>query len=60
MKLIKDAEKKQVEESQTNEPGTRENERANHPEEPGALSKPALRPVNMETLTEAESHEEEN
>jgi type IV secretory pathway TraG/TraD family ATPase VirD4 len=58
MKLLKDAEKKRGE-GQKNEPGTRKNERANHPEEPGALSKPALQPVDLEII-ESESREEEN
>ena len=47
MKLLKDAEKKRGE-GQINEPAHAE-KRANHREEPGALSKPALQPVDMET-----------
>jgi hypothetical protein len=58
MKLLKDAEKKRGE-GQINEPGTRKNERVNHPEEPGALSKPTLQPVDLEII-ESESREEQN
>ena len=50
MTVIKDAEKKGVEERQVNNPSTRENERANPREEPDALSKPTRQPVDLEKI----------
>ena len=58
MKVIKDAEKKEVEERQVNKPSMREKERTNPREESAPGSKRSLQPVDLPNLTEPESEEE--
>jgi hypothetical protein len=58
MKMIKDAEKKEVEERQVNNPSMGENERTNPREEPAPGSKRTLQPVDLPNLTEPGSDEE--
>ena len=58
MKVIKDAEKKEVEERQVNNLSMRDNERTNPREEPAPGSKRTLQPVDLPNLTEPESEEE--
>lgn len=57
LKIITDAEKRRVEDQQIEHLSTREKERAN-PREPAAGSKPTLQPIDLTSLTEPESEEE--
>jgi len=58
MKLITDAEKRRVEEPQIDEPRIQEKERSNHREKPATGSKHPLQPIDLTSLIETQSEEE--
>jgi type IV secretion system protein VirD4 len=58
MKINTDAEKKRVEELRVDEPRMQEKEGSNHREKPGAGSKHPLQPIDLTSLIEMQSEEE--
>jgi type IV secretory pathway TraG/TraD family ATPase VirD4 len=58
MKIITDAGKRRVGEPQIDEPRMQEKERSNHREKPGTGSKHPLRPIDLTSLIETQSEEE--
>jgi type IV secretion system protein VirD4 len=58
MKVITDAEKGRVKEQQINEPRRQEKEGSNHREKPGTGSKHPLQPIDLTSLIETQSEEE--
>jgi type IV secretion system protein VirD4 len=58
MKVITDAEKRRVEELQIDEPRMPDKERSNHREKPGTGSKHPLQPIDLTSLIETQSEEE--
>jgi type IV secretion system protein VirD4 len=58
MKIITDAEKRRLEEPQIHEPRMQENERSHHRERPGTGSKHPLQPIDLTSLIETQSEEE--
>ncbi len=58
MKIITDAGKRRVGEPQIDEPRMQEKERSNHREKPGTGSRHPLRPIDLTSLIETQSEEE--
>jgi type IV secretion system protein VirD4 len=58
MKIIADAEKRRVEEPKIDEPLMQEKEGSNHREKPGTGSKHPLQPIDLTSLIETQSEEE--